>query len=179
MNSGEPRRSTKVAPAGSASAAGAVASVRRVMGLRAWAAVASSSMRLPRAIFIDAFNRCDAESSLQPQVGTSFCDWRGAPNQQRSARANVSVRDSSAATEAQYRSLVAAFTTRLSCACLASVLTLARAFAKVKPGCLRGFSYGSTSPLPRSRDDSIGIFEALAAFSSECIYTSRVDARLH
>ena len=44
MNSGEPRRSTKVAFAGSASAAGAVASVRRVMGLRAWAAVASRAM---------------------------------------------------------------------------------------------------------------------------------------
>ena len=44
MNSGEPRRSTKVAPAGNAIAAGAVASVRRVMGLRAWAAVASRAM---------------------------------------------------------------------------------------------------------------------------------------
>ena len=116
------------------------------------------------------------ESSLQPQWGSSARDGRGARNQQRSARANVSVRDSFATTAQLMRSLVAAFTTRLSCACLASVLTLARAFAKVKPGCLRGFSYGSTSPLPRSRDDRIGIFEALLLLALSA-YTPHASTR--
>ena len=51
--------------------------------------------------------------------------------------------------------------------------------ASFEPARLRRLFYGSTSPLGHKSRDGIGIFEALAAFSSECRVTSSADARLH
>ena len=89
-----------------------------------------SSLRCSQRSSLRSSFRSVLRSSLQPQWGSSFWDGRGARNQQRSARANVSVCDFSAATEAQVsQSRCCVYDAACLCDCLASVLTLARVCA--------------------------------------------------
>ena len=76
MNCGLPLRSINVAFAGSAIAAGAVASVRRVMGLRAWAVAASRAM-LSAMLAAMRCSSCCAGSRLQNATFATYSTSEG------------------------------------------------------------------------------------------------------